>query len=61
MGHPGAAFVDPQSKLVMVNTAVHKLPIDLDPLRESGALWAELVRQFGGQHRGKPDRDSDAL
>jgi len=39
--------VDPQSKLVMVHTAVHKLPIDLPPLREMGALWTALVRQFG--------------
>lgn len=40
-------FVDPQSKLVMVNTAVHKLPVDLPPLVESGALWYALVRQLG--------------
>jgi len=39
--------VDPQSKLVMVNTAVHKLPIDLPRLQEMGALWSALVRQFG--------------
>jgi CubicO group peptidase (beta-lactamase class C family) len=41
-------IVDPQSKLVMVNTAVHKQPIDLPPLREMGALWSALVRQLGG-------------
>jgi CubicO group peptidase (beta-lactamase class C family) len=40
-------YVDPQSKLVMVNTAVHKAPVDIPPLREAGALWAALVRQFG--------------
>ena len=40
-------FVDPDSTLVMVNTAVHKLPLDLPPLRESGALWSGLVRQLG--------------
>jgi CubicO group peptidase (beta-lactamase class C family) len=40
-------FVDPQSKLVMVNTAVHKLPIDVGPLVECGALWSGLVRQLG--------------
>jgi CubicO group peptidase (beta-lactamase class C family) len=39
-------FVDPGSKLVMVNTAVHKLPVDLAPLLESGALWFGLVRQL---------------
>ena len=40
-------IVDPESKLVMVNTAVHKRAVDLPPLREMGALWAALVRQFG--------------
>jgi CubicO group peptidase (beta-lactamase class C family) len=40
-------YVDPQSKLVMVNTAVHKLALDLPPLQEMGALWAALVRQLG--------------
>jgi CubicO group peptidase (beta-lactamase class C family) len=41
-------YVDPQSKLVMVNTAVHKRPLDPDPLREMGALWSAVVRQLGG-------------
>jgi len=41
-------FVDPQSKLVMVNTAVHKLPDDRPPLWEMDALWSALVRQLGG-------------
>ena len=41
-------YVDPQSKLVMVNTAVHKLALDLPPLSEMGALWSALVRQLGG-------------
>ena len=41
-------FVDPQSKLVMVNTAVHKLALDLPPLREMDALWSAAVRQLGG-------------
>jgi CubicO group peptidase (beta-lactamase class C family) len=40
-------YVDPQSKLVMVNTAVHKQPVDLPQARETGALWTALVRQLG--------------
>jgi CubicO group peptidase (beta-lactamase class C family) len=40
-------YVDPRSKLVMVNTAVHKPPIDLPPLQEMTALWLALVGQFG--------------
>jgi CubicO group peptidase (beta-lactamase class C family) len=40
-------YVDPRSKLVMVNTAVHKSPIDLPPLQEMTALWLALVGQFG--------------
>jgi CubicO group peptidase (beta-lactamase class C family) len=41
-------YVDPRSKLVMVNTAVHKLGPGLSPLQEMGALWSALVRQLGG-------------
>ena len=41
-------YVDPQSKLVMVNTAVHMLSVDVAALREMDALWSALVRQFGG-------------
>jgi CubicO group peptidase (beta-lactamase class C family) len=41
-------YVDPESKLVMVNTAVHKLTIDRPPLQEMGALWSAVARQFGG-------------
>ena len=41
-------YVDPQSKLVMVNTAVHKLSVDVAALREMDALWSALVSQFGG-------------
>jgi CubicO group peptidase (beta-lactamase class C family) len=41
-------YVDPQSKLVMVNTAVHKQPNDRAALREMDALWTALVRQLGG-------------
>ena len=40
-------FVDSQSKLVMVTTAVHKLPFDLGPIEEGRALWSGLIRQFG--------------
>ena len=40
--------VDPQSKLVMVNTSVHKRFVDVPHLREAGALWTAVVRQFGG-------------
>jgi CubicO group peptidase (beta-lactamase class C family) len=40
-------FVDPENTLVMVNTAVHKLPVDLPPLGEMAALWFGLVRQLG--------------
>jgi hypothetical protein len=38
-------YVDPRSKLVMVNTAVHKPGL---ALQEMGALWSALVRQLGG-------------
>ena len=41
-------IVDPQSKLVMVNTAVHRQAVDVGPLREMGALWRALVEQLGG-------------
>ncbi len=40
-------FVDPTNRLVMVNTAVHKLPVDVPPLEEMAALWFALVRQLG--------------
>jgi len=46
--HGQRIYVDPQSKLVMVNTAVHKLAADLPSLLEMGALWSVLVHQFGG-------------
>ena len=41
-------YVDPQSKLVMVNTAVHRRAVDLAALRETDALWTALVSQLGG-------------
>lgn len=40
-------YVDPQSKLVMVNTGVHKPPVDFVALREMDALWSALVTQLG--------------
>jgi CubicO group peptidase (beta-lactamase class C family) len=39
-------YVDPQSKLVMVSTAVHKRSVDLTALREADALWTALVSQL---------------
>jgi hypothetical protein len=41
-------YVDPRSKLVMVNTSVSKPGLDLYSLQEMGALWTSLVRQLGG-------------
>ena len=38
-------YVDPRSKLVMVNTAVHRPGL---ALQEMGELWSALVRQLGG-------------
>jgi len=46
--HGQRMYVDPRSKLVMVNTAVRKP--DLYLLQEMGALWTALVRQLGGDH-----------
>lgn len=42
-----ALFVDPQSKLIMVQTAVRKLPIGDPKAPESMALWYAVVSQFG--------------
>jgi CubicO group peptidase (beta-lactamase class C family) len=39
-------FVDPQSRLVMVHTAVRKEPADA-PGRETVGLWQAVVRQLG--------------
>jgi len=41
-------FVDPQSRLVMVHTAVRKQEAAGPGPRESTALWAAAVRQLGG-------------
>ena len=39
-------YVDPRSKLVMVNTAVQE-GFDPPALRQMNALWSALVRQLG--------------
>ena len=46
--HGQRIYVDPRSKLVMVNTAVSKPGLDLGSRQELGALWSALVRQLGG-------------
>jgi CubicO group peptidase (beta-lactamase class C family) len=42
-----AVFVDPESKLIMVQTAVRKLPVGDPKAPESVALWYAVVAQFG--------------
>jgi hypothetical protein len=39
-------FVDPDNKLLMVNTSVHTLPFDLPPLEEMAAVWFAVVRRL---------------
>jgi len=41
-----AIYVDPASKLVLVHTAVRKLPVDPGAF-ELGALWAGIRAQLG--------------
>ena len=41
-------YVDPRSKLVMVNTSVHKASVDSAALREMDAFWSAVVGQLGG-------------
>ena len=41
-------FVDPRSKLVMVNTSVHEQPMDIPALEEMWAVWWAFVKRFGG-------------
>jgi CubicO group peptidase (beta-lactamase class C family) len=41
-----AIYVDPQSRLVLVNTAVRKQSVD-PGTRETGALWRSVVRTLG--------------
>jgi hypothetical protein len=43
-------YVDPPSRLVMVNTGVRKPGLRYPQFQEMGALWSALVRQFGGDH-----------
>lgn len=45
--HGQGLFVDPESKLVMVQTAVRKLPIGDPKSPEAVALWYAVVAQFG--------------
>jgi CubicO group peptidase (beta-lactamase class C family) len=45
--HGQAIYVDPASRLVMVHTAVRRLPFDLGP--EAFALWRAVVEQLGGR------------
>jgi CubicO group peptidase (beta-lactamase class C family) len=40
-------FVDPESKLIMVQTAVRKLPVGDPKSPEAMALWYAVVAQFG--------------
>jgi CubicO group peptidase (beta-lactamase class C family) len=42
-----AIYVDPQSRLVMVHTAVRKQSVD-PGMRETTALWYAVVSQLGG-------------
>ena len=39
-------YVDPASRLVMVTTAVRKLPVD-PGVAETGALWRAVARDRG--------------
>ena len=41
-------FVDPQTRLVMVHTALRKQEAAGPGPRESTALWAAAVREIGG-------------
>jgi len=45
--HGQGLFVDPESKLVMVQTAVRKLPIGDPKSAEAMALWYAVVAQLG--------------
>jgi CubicO group peptidase (beta-lactamase class C family) len=42
-----ALFVDPESKLIMVQTAVRKLPVGDPKSPEAMALWYAVVAQYG--------------
>lgn len=45
--HGQAILVDPQSRLVMVHTAVRTQPVDLQ-VPEATALWPGVMRALGG-------------
>ena len=45
--HGQGLFVDPESKLIMVQTAVRKLPIGDPKSAEAMAVWYAVVAQFG--------------
>jgi len=45
--HGQGLFVDPESNLIMVQTAVRKLPIGDPKSPEAMALWYAVVAQFG--------------
>jgi CubicO group peptidase (beta-lactamase class C family) len=45
--HGQGLFVDPESKLVMVQTAVRKLPVGDPKSSEAMALWYAIVAQYG--------------
>ncbi|MEH2536557.1 MULTISPECIES: serine hydrolase domain-containing protein [unclassified Bradyrhizobium] len=45
--HGQGLFVDPESKLIMVQTAVRKVPIGDPKSPEAMALWYAVVAQFG--------------
>jgi CubicO group peptidase (beta-lactamase class C family) len=46
--HGQSIFIDPISKLVMVNTAVRKIAVD-PAADETRALWAAVLQQFGNK------------
>jgi hypothetical protein len=47
LGIHGQGFVDPESKLIMVQTAVRKLPVGNPKSPEAMALWYAVVAQYG--------------
>ena len=42
-------FIDPQSKLILVQTAVMEKAVDRKLDAEMIALWMSLVRRFGAE------------
>jgi len=49
-GNGQRIYVDPRSKLVMVNTGVSRLGLRYPQRQEMDALWSALVRQLGSDH-----------